>query len=64
MRFVLGLYFYSVVRHFLTASPAWVVITDNEHYLKLAGVAQLVRTPEHKQEIVAGNIAEVVKAGK
>ena len=48
----------------LIASPAWVAITDNEDYIKLAGVAKLVRTPEHKQEIVAGNIAEFLKLGK
>ncbi|KAF9784896.1 P-loop containing nucleoside triphosphate hydrolase protein [Thelephora terrestris] len=40
---------------------AWVAITDNKHYVKLSGLEQLVRNSEHKQEIVAGNLAESIK---
>ena len=52
------------MRHFLIVSPAWVAITDNKHYVELAGLEQLVRNLEHKQEIVAGNLAKFIKDGK
>ena len=48
----------------MTVSPACVAITDNKDYIKLTGVAQLVRGSEHKQEITAGNLADTLKAGK
>ena len=50
--------------HFLIIFSAWGAITDNEHYIRLAGLSQLVQDPDHKQEIVAGNLAEFIKAGK
>ena len=53
----------SVAGRFLTVSSAWAAITDNEHYVELAGLEQLVRNFEHKQEIIAGNLAEFIKGG-
>ena len=39
-------------------------MTDNEHYIKLVGLEQLVQGPEHKQEVVAGNSTAFLKAGE
>lgn len=52
-----------VTKRFLTVSSAWAAVTDNEHYLNLKGLGQLVRGSEHKQEVVAGNLAEFLTAG-
>ena len=44
--------------------PAWVAITNNEHYVKLHGLRQLVSNSDHRQEIVAGNLADFLKDGE
>lgn len=54
----------SLVLHFLAPSSAWVAVTDNEHYIKLNGLEQLVQGSQHRQEIVAGNLAEVLLTGE
>ncbi|KAF9650307.1 P-loop containing nucleoside triphosphate hydrolase protein [Thelephora ganbajun] len=46
----------------LSRTYAWVAITSNEHYVKLAGLERLVSRSRHKEEVVAGNLAESLKA--
>ena len=47
----------------MIVSSAWSANTDNEHFLRIVGLEQLIRGSEHKQEIVAGNLAEHLLAG-
>ena len=47
----------------MIVSSAWSANTDNEHFLRIVGLEQLIRGSEHKQEVVAGNLAEHLLAG-
>ena len=53
-----------MVRRSLIVSSAFAAITDDEHYVKLIGLEKLVKGSEHKQEIVAGNLAGFLKTSK
>ena len=43
---------------------AWIAVTNNRNYVRLNGLRTLVSNPNHKQEIVAGNLAGFIKVGK
>lgn len=41
-----------------------MAVTNNEHYIKLAGLDWLVDNCIYRQEIVAGNLADFLKTGE
>lgn len=54
--------FHSIAQH--TSSylslAVWAATTKNEHYIKIQGLKRVVNDREHRQEFVAGNMAEFV----
>lgn len=49
--------------HFIFPPPhAWAAITDNKHYPKVIGLEKMAHGSEHRQEIVAGNLAGFLEA--
>ena len=45
-------------------SVVWAATTKNEHYIKMQGLKRIVNDREHRQEFVAGNMAEFVTGCK
>ena len=42
----------------LIVSVVWAATTRNESFVKAAGLAMFIRNPEHRKELVAGNMAQ------
>lgn len=42
----------------------WAATTKNEHYIRVEGLKRVVSFPEHRQELVAGNMVEFVQASE
>ena len=42
----------------LTLSVVWAATTRNESFVKAASLAIFIRNPEHRKELVAGNMAQ------